>query len=48
MIENWWKAHELEIYMAIAILGALAFGWVLSAVVTVRRERKRKREDGLL
>lgn len=48
MVENWWNAHELEVYVWLALLAFAAVVGLWGTVAAVRRERAKRRKDGLL
>lgn len=48
MIENWWKAHELEVWIWIAIVGFAGVVGVVQVVSALITARRKKKDDGLL
>jgi hypothetical protein len=48
MIESWWKAHELEVWLTVGFFGLIAFVWLVDSLISMREERRQRKKDGLL
>jgi hypothetical protein len=46
--DDWWKAHRLEVYITLAIVGLSALVWLVDSLVDAMRERRRKKDAGIL